>query len=85
MAMALISRGWEYGRNLLHLCFPKAGHSETAWGTRLHLPLQFLNGAVARAYRVNRPVLGDQPFASATAERDRVWVPCERRRRCGIK
>jgi hypothetical protein len=64
MAMALISRGWEYGRNLLHLCFPRAGHSETAWGTRLHLPLQFLYGAVARAYRINRPVLGDQPFAS---------------------
>jgi len=64
MAMALISRGWEYGRNLLHLSFPNAGHSETAWGTRLHLPLQFLNGAVARAYRVTRPVLGDQPFAS---------------------
>jgi hypothetical protein len=62
MAMALISRGWEYGRNLLHLCFPMAGHSETAWGTRLHLPLQFLNGAVARAYRVHRPVLGDHPF-----------------------
>jgi hypothetical protein len=37
---------------------------ETAWGTRLHLPLQFLNGAVARAYRINRPVLRDQPFAS---------------------
>ena len=62
MAMALISRGWEYGRNLLHLCFPMAGHSETAWGTRLHLPLQFLNGAVARAYRVREPVLGDAPF-----------------------
>jgi predicted alpha/beta superfamily hydrolase len=68
MAMALISRGWEYGRNLLHLCFPMAGHSETAWGTRLHLPLQFLYGAVARAYRVTRPVLGDQPFASMPVE-----------------
>ena len=62
MAMALVSRGWEYGRNLLHLCFPMAGHSEAAWGTRLHLPLQFLNGAVARAYRVRKPVLGDAPF-----------------------
>jgi hypothetical protein len=29
--------------------------------------MQFLNGAVARAYRVNRPVLGDQPFKSAPA------------------
>ena len=67
MAMALISRGWEYGRNLLHLCFPMAEHSEAAWGMRLHLPLQFLNGAVARAYRVNHPVLGDLPFERAPA------------------
>ena len=64
MAMALISRGWEYGRNLLHLCFPNAGHGEEFWGTRLHLPMQFLNGAVARAARVQRPVLGDPPFPS---------------------
>ena len=71
MAMALIARGWEYGRNLMHLCFPRAGHSETAWGTRLHLPLQFLNGAVARAYRVNRPVLGDQPFEHPPARPER--------------
>ena len=48
-----------------------AGHSETAWGTRLHLPLQFLNGAVARAYRVHRPVLGDQPFERGQASPDR--------------
>jgi predicted alpha/beta superfamily hydrolase len=62
MAMALIARGWEYGRNLQHLCFPMAEHSEAAWGMRLHLPMQFLNGAVARAYRVKKPVLGDLPF-----------------------
>jgi hypothetical protein len=24
--------------------------------------MQFLNGAVARAYRVKKPVLGDDPF-----------------------
>ena len=62
MAMALIARGWEYGRNLLHLCFPMAAHNETSWGTRLHLPFQFLNGAVARAARARKPVLGDRPF-----------------------
>ena len=67
MAMALISRGWEYGRNLMHLCFPMAEHSEAAWGMRLHLPMQFLNGAVARAYRVKKPVLGDLPFPQQTA------------------
>jgi len=61
MAMALISRGWRYGHNLLHLCFPFAEHDEAAWGLRLHLPMQFLNGAVARASRANAPELGDQP------------------------
>jgi predicted alpha/beta superfamily hydrolase len=66
MAMALISRGWEYGRNLLHLSFPRAEHSEADWGTRLHLPMQFLNGAVARAYRIRKPVLGDLAFPPET-------------------
>jgi predicted alpha/beta superfamily hydrolase len=61
MATALVSRGWRYGLNLMHLCFPQAEHNEGAWGVRLHLPLQFLNGAVARASRVGAPVLGDQP------------------------
>jgi predicted alpha/beta superfamily hydrolase len=62
MAMALVSRGWRYGVNLLHLCFPKAEHDEAAWGLRLHLPMQFLNGAVARACREDMPVLGDMPY-----------------------
>jgi len=64
MAMALVSRGWRYGVNLLHLSFPRAEHDETAWGLRLHLPMQFLNGAVARACRAGMPILGDQPYRS---------------------
>jgi predicted alpha/beta superfamily hydrolase len=62
MAMALASRGWRYGLNFLHLCFPNAVHNEGAWGMRLHLPMQFLNGAVARAARVGAQVLGDKPY-----------------------
>jgi predicted alpha/beta superfamily hydrolase len=62
MAMALVSRGWIYGHNLLHLAFPLAEHDENAWGMRLHLPLQFLNGAVACASRAGAPVLGDDPW-----------------------
>jgi len=65
MAMALVSRGWTYGRNLVHLCFPMATHDETSWGMRLHLPLQFLNGAVAKASREGLPVLGDTGFRAA--------------------
>jgi predicted alpha/beta superfamily hydrolase len=61
MAMALVARGWRYGHDLLHLSFPSAAHNEGAWGMRLHLPMQFLNGAVARASRLNAPVLGDRP------------------------
>ena len=59
MATALVARGWRYGVNLMHLCFPQAEHNEMAWGMRLHLPMQFLNGAVARASRAGTPVLGD--------------------------
>ena len=59
MAMALVSRGWKYGDNLMHLCFPHAEHDERAWGLRLHLPMQFLNGAVARSSRQMNPVLSD--------------------------
>jgi predicted alpha/beta superfamily hydrolase len=59
MATALITRGWRYGHNLMHLCFPNAEHNEAAWGMRLHLPMQFLNGAVARASRIHSPVLAD--------------------------
>jgi predicted alpha/beta superfamily hydrolase len=51
MATALISRGWRYGRDLIHLCFPRAAHDEKAWGVRLHLPTQLFNGVVARASR----------------------------------
>jgi predicted alpha/beta superfamily hydrolase len=57
MATALISRGWRYGQNLLHLSFPHATHNENAWGLRLHIPMQFLNGSVARASRKLHPVL----------------------------
>ena len=62
MAMALVSRGWEYGHDLLHLTFPYAVHDEVAWGTRLHLPIQFLVGSVARAARANNPVLSNDPW-----------------------
>ena len=62
MAMALESRGWRYGHNLFHQVFPNAEHDERAWGMRLHLPLQFLSGAVARASRLRTPVLGDDPW-----------------------
>ena len=47
MATALITRGWRYGHDLMHFCFPHAAHNENAWGIRLHLPMQFINGAVA--------------------------------------
>ncbi len=62
MAMALASRGWKYGHNLFHLCFPHASHDESSWGMRLHLPMQFLNGAVARAARVKARVLGEKAY-----------------------
>ncbi|PWT95301.1 MAG: hypothetical protein C5B55_01450 [Blastocatellia bacterium] len=69
MAMALVSRGWQYGNSLFHMAFPYAEHDEKAWAVRLHLPLQFLNGAVARASRLDAPLLGEDPWArSAVAK-----------------
>ena len=51
MALALVSRGWRYGCDFINLVFPHAAHDEKAWGMRLHLPMQFFTGAVARASR----------------------------------
>jgi predicted alpha/beta superfamily hydrolase len=64
MAMALVSRGFKYGHNLFHLSFPNAVHDEASWGMRLHLPMQFINGAVARAARMTSGrVLGENPWS----------------------
>jgi predicted alpha/beta superfamily hydrolase len=57
MALALVSRGWRYGRDLLYLCFPHAAHDEKAWGMRLHLPMQLFTGAVALASRSSTSLL----------------------------
>ena len=57
MAMALVQRGFEFGRNVMHLAFPLARHDEAAWSTRLHVPMQIVNGSVARASRHVKPVL----------------------------
>jgi predicted alpha/beta superfamily hydrolase len=61
MATALIARGWRYGHDVFHLCFPRAAHDEGAWGVRLHLPMQFFYGAVARASRILAPVITGPP------------------------
>ena len=59
MAMALISRGWEWGHNLFHLAYPLARHSETDWGMRLHVPLQFVAGSIPRYSRMAFPIMGE--------------------------
>jgi len=60
MAVALIERGYEYGRDLMHYAFPLAEHSEPAWRERIHLPLQFFAGLPAvgsrRKYRPPSPI-----------------------------
>jgi predicted alpha/beta superfamily hydrolase len=61
MALALVSKGWRYGRDLLYLCFPHAAHDEKAWGMRLHLPMQLFTGIVARASRSGDPLLQNPP------------------------
>lgn len=51
MALALSQRGYQYGRDLLHVAFPLAEHDETAWSERLHVPLQLFWGKVSTAGR----------------------------------
>lgn len=44
MRNLLIASGFRLGHDLQHFAFPGARHDEQAWGSRLHLPLQFLLG-----------------------------------------
>lgn len=44
-----LSPRWQYGRDLVHLCFPQAAHDEKVWAVRLHLPLQLFAGIVGGA------------------------------------
>jgi len=60
MAMALVSRGWRWGHDLIHLAYPNAAHNEHDWGLRLHIPLQMLAGFVPRYSRTAFPVLQDR-------------------------
>jgi len=59
MAMALTQRGYRPRLDFLHFVFPLEQHDESAWGRRLHLPLQLtvgrtsteLRGRPAQAFR----------------------------------
>jgi enterochelin esterase-like enzyme len=51
MAMALVARGAVYGKDVLHLSYPLAGHDEEAWASRLHVPVQFFTGKLSTAAR----------------------------------
>ena len=51
MAIALQSRGYVLGRDFFHFAFPLERHEESAWGSRLHLPLQLFWGKVSIAQR----------------------------------
>jgi predicted alpha/beta superfamily hydrolase len=51
MAVALQSRGYVPRLDFLQLAFPLEEHDESAWGRRLHLPLQLFWGKVSMAVR----------------------------------
>ena len=52
MATALMDRGFKMGRDFLYLAFPLASHSETAWSSRVHIPLQLFSGKLSRGITV---------------------------------
>ncbi|MFO0672560.1 MAG: alpha/beta hydrolase-fold protein [Polyangiaceae bacterium] len=49
MEAALLSRGYEQGKDILHLVYPKGRHNERSWSARLHVPLQLWRGAAKAA------------------------------------
>ncbi len=49
MCMALIERGYIFGRDFLYFVFPLAKHNEASWGARCHLPLQLFSGEAINA------------------------------------
>lgn len=49
MAATLLERGFRLGRDFVHLAFPLAIHSETAWSSRFHIPMQMFAGKLRRA------------------------------------
>lgn len=44
----LLLRGFEFGKDLLYFAFPRHSHGEKDWGTRSHLPFQFMFGKRSR-------------------------------------
>ena len=54
MCMALIERGYQFGRDLLYLVFPHATHDEVSWASRCHLPLQLFKGEAIEASKRSR-------------------------------
>ena len=83
MALALVSRGWRYGRDLLYLCFPHAAHDEKAWGMRLHLPMQLFTGIVARASRSSdREINAEQRVRNSAISCLTSWRRCYGEMRC---
>jgi predicted alpha/beta superfamily hydrolase len=51
MAMAFVERGYRVREEFIHLAFPLDEHDETAWGRRIHLPLQLMLGRTGVAAR----------------------------------
>lgn len=41
MHAALVSRGWDEGRDLQYVAFPGSRHQEGDWAARVHVPFQF--------------------------------------------
>jgi predicted alpha/beta superfamily hydrolase len=51
MAMAFHQRGYNVREDFVNFAFPLDEHDETAWGRRLHLPLQLALGRTSTAQR----------------------------------
>lgn len=44
----LLTKGYEFGKDLLYFAFPGALHNEDSWAARSHVPFQYFFGKAAR-------------------------------------
>jgi predicted alpha/beta superfamily hydrolase len=55
MAQALLEKGFVFGSDFLYFAFPMADHSEGAWSSRVHQPVQLFSGKLPRSSRDVHP------------------------------
>ena len=65
-----IIRDFRWGHNFIQLSFPLAEHSESAWSSRVHIPLQIFFGRIRRVSKLYLSPDYEKPVQSISAGED---------------